>query len=155
MGKQTKAQRIAELEMRLDEALQENATWDECHERTARDLRIARGELNRFREEERRQKSIADRKAREAEREAERKRLEDLAAGVVDLSKIKHDLGFDYDADTEGGTVTVTLHANAREAKILNSYATKDRTDSVTATADPMSAYLSAVNKFLRMGYRL
>ena len=127
--KQTKAQRIAKLEKQLAGAHDEIMKWDEIQSRTARDLRATRADLNRYREQERHEKFLADRKKRDAEREAERKRLDDLANGIIDLSKIKHDLGFDYDHDTDGGTVTITLHASHREAKILNAYATQDRRD--------------------------
>ena len=118
--KQKAAERIAELEQQLDNAHDLNANL-------AREHRAVRADLNRYRTEEDRQRRIAEHKKRDEERAAERDRLHALGEGVVDLSKIKHDLGFDYDHDTKGGTVTITLHANATEAKILNAYATRDR----------------------------
>lgn len=100
---QTKKQRIAELEQQLDNAHDLNANL-------AREHRVARADLNAYRAEESRQKALAARAKREAEREAEYKRRDDLSNGIVDLSKIRHDLGFDYDHDAGGGTVTITLH---------------------------------------------
>lgn len=120
------AERIAELEKELALADEELREAGEALANIERDLRVATTDLNAYRAEARHQREIADKAKREAERQAERERLEALSNGVVDLSKIKHDLGFDYDADADGGTVTITLHANAREAKILNAYATQD-----------------------------
>lgn len=134
---QTKKQRIAELEQQLDNAHDLNANL-------AREHRVARADLNAYRAEESRQKALAARAKREAEREAEYKRRDDLSNGIVDLSKIRHDLGFDYDHDAGGGTVTITLHANATEAKILNAYATRDR---VTSGARAAGAVFDELNR--------
>ncbi|WP_336633436.1 MULTISPECIES: hypothetical protein [unclassified Microbacterium] len=122
---QSKTQRIADLEARLAEAEGEKAAASLVQQGVLRDLRVARAELDGFKTERNRQRRIAEHHAREAEREAERKRRDDLSNGIVDLSKIKHDVGFDFDHDAEGGTVTITLHASATEAKILAAYATE------------------------------
>lgn len=139
---QSKTQRIADLEARLSEAEGEKAA-------ASRDLRVARAELNGFKTERARQRRIAEDAEREAERAAERKRRDDLSNGIVDLSKIKHDLGFDYDADVEGGTVTITLHASATEAKILNAYATRDRREPQhTSIQDAVNAIIRDARYF-------
>lgn len=108
MGKRTK-----ELEARLEQA--------------ERDLRSTSADLAAYQREEERQRLIAEDAQRKKDREAEQKRLDDLSNGVVDLAKIRHDFGFDYDDGEDGGTVTITLHASDQEAQILNRYATQGR----------------------------
>lgn len=108
MGKRTK-----ELEERLAQA--------------ERDLRSTSADLAAYQREEERQRLIAEDAQRKKDREDEKARLENLSNGVVDLARIRHDFGFDYDDGGDGGTVTITLHANDREAQILNAYATRDR----------------------------
>lgn len=140
MVKQKAADTIAELERQLAATRKENAKWEACYDEVNKERveeRRARlddaQELDRLRRAQKAREADESRRQREAEREAERKRLDDLSNGVVDLSKIKHDLGFDYDHDVNGGTVTITLHASSREAKILNAYATRDRRQAPTA----------------------
>lgn len=147
--KQTTAARIAELEKQLASAQKDNAAWEECYNESQADYRTARAEVNRYKTEEDRQRRIAEHKKRDEERAAERDRLHALGEGVVDLSKIKHDLGFDYDHDTKGGTVTITLHANATEAKILNAYATRDRKASIPPEQSA-STLTDAINRIYR-----
>lgn len=145
--KQKDAARIAELEAQLALADEEIRQWDERQARTARDLRTTRADLNAYKAEEDRQRRIAERKKREEDRAAERARLDDLSNGIVDLNKIATtEMSFDYDAETEGGTVTITLHASEREAKILNAYATRDRRDPAPVIDEPAGIFDAAFN---------
>lgn len=143
MGKQTKARRIAELETQL--------TLAEEARRISEDVaRSADAEVRRYKSEERRQEAIAAKKRSDEAREAERKRLDDLSHGIVDLGKISHDVGFDYDEGDNGGTVTITLRAKAGEVRALNAYVTRGRglaAGGVVTTPD-----LSWVDKLTRYG---
>ncbi len=144
---QTKKQRIAELEKELALADEQIRQQEVGFEFVRADLRATRADLNAYKAEENRQRRIAEHKKREEDRAAERARLGDLSNGIVDLNKIATtEMSFDYDAETEGGTVTITLHASEREAKILNAYATRDRRDTAPVIDQPAGILDAAFN---------
>lgn len=123
------AEKIASLEAYAAELGSYNAGIEAQLEEERRLRARDSADLETYRAAARKRQQIEAEAQRRAERELERKRLEALGEGVIDLKTVKHDIGFDYDADGVGGTVTVTLYASAAEAKILNAFATRDLKD--------------------------